>query len=252
MANFGPSAADPATRKNEFAQMYKSPANIIVTCDCDRATFEVLSGQRDASESTTAVADGSFQNRTSYTYLRLRGGEDCSLLIGMRDRSGGAIDCLNFTRYWHKKERTKANNTWVNRYSTAMVAHIQLGERLEHLGDDFNVMAVHMHNKLANREFGIQKLNEFYDWFAEYVTRYQVRVCMGDVNMAMFQIVTERRSRGLTGDVAAWTPYKTPSGKPRADSMAIMFLNSLGIYLPTKSPHHLHDRSGGFLAEGEK
>ena len=87
--------------------MNDNPATIIAICGRDKATCEVLSGQRDASESTTAVADGSFQNRTSYTYSCLSGGEDCSLLIGMRDRSGGAIECVNFTRYFHKKERNK-------------------------------------------------------------------------------------------------------------------------------------------------
>ncbi len=103
----------------------------------------------------------------------------------------------------------------------------------------FNVMAVHVRNKVANAAWGKKNLEDFYDRFVDYVQEHKVRVCIGDFNMAMFQIVESCRSRKMTVDVAAWTAWKTPGGKPRADSMAILFIESPGIYKPSRDPDYL-------------
>ena len=91
----------------------------------------------------------------------VKGGEPKgTLLIGIRDRSGGAIEYVDFTKLFHKREATKAG-TITNRYSRAMVARITLDEAVPHLGSSFNVMAVHVHNKLANMILGRNRLEEF-------------------------------------------------------------------------------------------
>ena len=71
------------------------------------------------------------------------------------------MECKDFTKVFHKKERAKSGGL-VNRYSRAMVASITLDDAVPHLGKSFDVMAVHVHNKLANLVFGRTKLDEFY------------------------------------------------------------------------------------------
>ncbi len=92
-------------------------------------------------------------------------------------------------------------------------------------------------------------MNEYYDWFVDYVNEHDVRVCMGDFNMAMSHIIPQCRKRGLTIDVAAWTAWKTTGGKARADSMAILFINCPGSYAPCRKEADMEYDSGGFLAE---
>ena len=261
VANFGQTAGKPAQRKDEFAQIAANPAQIIAICECDDECCRVLSGQADPRESTTAVADDKFRQRPRYAYLCVKGGEPSgTLLIGLRDRSGGCIECLDFARLFHKREKSKPKSRrnrsavadapppkWHNKYSRAMVVRITLDQQLPHLGRSFNVMAVHVHHTLANEGWGKTKLLDFYRWFVDYVQHWDVSVCMGDFNMCMFQLVTWCRSCGVTVDVAAWTPWKTAGGQPRADSMAILFINCPGEYTLHHGLGALHDREGGFL-----
>ncbi len=72
---------------------------------------------------------------------------------------------------------------------------------------------------------------------------------MGDFKDALFGIVAACRSRGLAVDVAAWNGWKTPGSKPRADTVAILFFNSPGIYKLKNGLGVLHDRRSGFLVE---
>ena len=261
VANFGSTASKSTQRTDEWAQIHANPAQIIALCECDDATCAVLSGERSASDSAPAVADDKFQNRPRYNYLCVKGGEPSgTLLVGIRDRSGGCIEHVDFARLFHKREKSKpkkkknrsavaevAAPRWHNKYSRAMVVRIHLDQGVEHLGSTFNVMAVHVHHSLANQAWGVQKLHEFYDWFVAYVREWEVKVCMGDFNMCMFQLVSWCRSCGLTVDVAAWTPWKTEGGQPRADSMAILFINCPGEYKLHHGLDVLHDREGGFL-----
>eukprot|EP00959_Pyramimonas_sp_CCMP1952_P018999 401466-Pyramimonas_sp.AAC.1 len=62
-------------------------------------------------------------------------------------------------------------------------------------------MAAHVHHNLANQDWGPKELQEFYEWFVEYVAKWDVKVCMGDFNICMFQLVSWCRSRGVTVDV---------------------------------------------------
>ncbi len=130
-----------------------------------------------------------------------------------------------------------------------MVAYIELGERVGCFDSSFAVMAAHAHSALTNKRFGETNVEEFYTWFVEYINMWDVRVCMGDFKNALFEIVAACRSRGLTVDVAAWNGWKTPGGKPRADSVAILFFNSLGIYAVNNGLDMFPRSRGGLLAE---
>eukprot|EP00959_Pyramimonas_sp_CCMP1952_P051267 1071404-Pyramimonas_sp.AAC.1 len=63
----------------------------------------------------------------------------------------------------------------------------------------------------------------------------------------MFQLVSRRRSRGVTAGVAARTPWETAGGQPRADSVATMFVSCPGKYELRHGLGALHDGPGGFL-----
>lgn len=261
VANFGGTAARPTQRADEWAQLRANPAQIIALCECDDETCAVLSGEHDARDSAAAVADDRFRSRTQYNYLCVKGGEPSgTLLVGMRDRSGGHIEHVDFARLFHKQEKSKTKKKKKqsavaeapapklhNKYSRAMVVRVHLDQAVTHLGGSFNVMAVHVHHSLANQDWGVTKLHEFYNWFVAYVREWDVKVCMGDFNMCMFQLVSWCRNCGLTVDVAAWTPWKTAGGQPRADSMAILFINCPGQYKLHHGLSVLHDREGGFL-----
>ncbi len=104
--------------------MYANPADIIAICKCDDAAFEMLSGTRDAGESAAAVADEASLCRSRCTYSCFKGEEPSTLLIGIRDGNGSTIECVDCTRPWHKKERTKSKpGSFVNSINLA-VFHI--------------------------------------------------------------------------------------------------------------------------------
>ena len=53
------------------------------------------------------------------------------------------------------------------------------------------------------------------------IQEYDVKVLMGDFNMALFRVIPELRSRGVTIDLAAWYPWKSAEGVQMADSCGI-------------------------------
>ncbi len=162
LANFGETASKTLKRQDEHAQMHRNPASIIIICECTAYTFQVLFGRRDQTESEAAVADEGFKARKAYNYSQ---GRSCgrrvqsSLLIGVRDTNGCAIEYVHFKKLLHKEEKLKGKKK--RRYSRAMVARLELDDCLEHLSKNSNVMAVRVHNKLANLGYGAKKLEEF-------------------------------------------------------------------------------------------
>ena len=86
-------------------------------------------------------------------------------------------------------------------------------------------MVLHVHNKLANKMFGVQKLIRHFDWLADLIRRYNVQVVMSDVNMSLFMAVPEFRSRGMVVDVGAWYPWMSTGREPMSDCCGILFVN---------------------------
>ena len=73
------------------------------------------------------------------------------------------------------------------------------------LGQTHNVMVMHLHHHMANNHWP-SKLTEFWSWLAEKLREYNVKVMMGDFNMALFEVVPQLRSRGVGIDMVAWYP----------------------------------------------
>ena len=75
---------------------------------------------------------------------------------------------------------------------------------------------------------------------------------MGDFNMSLFKVIPELRSRGVTVDLAAWYPWKSPMGLPMSDSCGIFFIDAPGEYTLHKGLDDLHDRTEhGILHKAE-
>ena len=69
--------------------------------------------------------------------------------------------------------------------------------------------------------------------------------------MALFEVVPQLRSRGVTIDIAAWFPWKAPDGTPCADSCGIFVLNLPGSIRLVKGLCDLHDQNpSGILWAG--
>ena len=74
--------------------------------------------------------------------------------------------------------------------------------RVGHFGKEICIMAVHMHNKLANNIWP-DKLTEFWAWCHKLCVKHSVDVLVGDFSMALFRVIPELRSRGSTIDLVA-------------------------------------------------
>ena len=82
-------------------------------------------------------------------------------------------------------------------------------------------MLLHMHNHIANGRFGVKKLKAFWDWLWLKLTKFGVKVLMGDFNMCLFKVIPELRSRGAVVDLGAWYPWKCLEGEPMSYSCGI-------------------------------
>jgi len=84
------------------------------------------------------------------------------------------------------------------------------------------------------------------------IQNFDVKVLMGDFNMALFLVIPELRSRGVTIDLAAWYPWKSAEGVQMADSCGIFFIDTPGEYTLCKGLKDLHDNdSTGILWKAE-
>eukprot|EP00959_Pyramimonas_sp_CCMP1952_P125685 2628349-Pyramimonas_sp.AAC.1 len=87
---------------------------------------------------------GALQSRPRCKYLCAKGDElTGTLLLGVRDRSGGSAESLGFTRLKHKDETSKTTGNKLNGSSRALVAAVTLGDPVPPPGNEFNVVVLH-------------------------------------------------------------------------------------------------------------
>ena len=110
-----------------------------------------------------------------------------------------------------------------------MIAKVTLDHGIGYLGATHVVMAMHLHNHMANGRWPA-KLKECWPWLAAKLRKFNVRVLMGDFNMSLFELAPQLRSCGVVIDVAAWYPCKSTDGEPMADSCGIFFIDAPGKY----------------------
>ena len=124
-----------------------------------------------------------------------------------------------------------------------MIAKVTLPSSVGCIGQEHNVMVVHMHDELANLVHGPKKLDEFWEWLWAKITKYVVKVLMGDFNMSLFRVIPALRSRGAVIELGAWYPWKSLEGEPMSDSCGIFFVGLPGVYALIKSIDDLHDKN---------
>ncbi len=164
VANSGPSQSNRKQLRDELVQMHANPTIVIVICECDGPAFQLLAAMCE-------------KERKIDQYLWIKSKAPCNLLIGIRDNSGSATHCENYPLLKRKTERSNATNP-IDGVSAAMVAHIELDGRMWKFGSSFFVMGVHVRNTLNNKNYVETKVEEFYTWFAEYISVGDVRAIM--------------------------------------------------------------------------
>ncbi len=188
-------------------------------------------------------------DRREYEYLTVSLSEEATNLIGVRASPGNNLEKLYHERREHGQYRKKWKS--MRAYTRLPIARVTLGKGVGFIGKSHVVMMVHLHHYLANLGLGSGKLAMWWDSLAGLLRQYDVKVLMGDFNMAFFQVIPQLRSRGVEINLAAWYPWKSDIiGSPMADSGGIFMVNLPGDYRLATGLESLHDRdSTGILAK---
>ena len=242
--NWGKRPRNHAMREHLDMVLKRNPAMIIGLAECEAASEDLLGAPAVAGDPT--APQGSLERRDGFAYLTLRGCEDSSILVAVRNEMGNRLELLDWERRREGRYRRRSGSGRAEAYSRCLIARVHLDINVGFLGKTHVVMVVHMHNVLANNKWPT-KLQEFWGWLALKVTRHGVRVLMGDFNMSLFRVIPELRSRGVNIDLGAWFPWKTPLGQPMSDSCGMFFINMPGEYTLAKGMEDLHAEPGGIL-----
>ena len=101
---------NPNMRDHLDEVLKKQPAMVIGLAECPKETEIAL--QREAAAvaaAPKAQAKRTFKYRPEFPYLTLRGNEESSVLIAVRDQAGCALELLNTERLCHGKTKTNGN-----------------------------------------------------------------------------------------------------------------------------------------------
>ena len=107
-------------------------------------------------------------------------------------------------------------------YTRCMVAKVDTNTNVGFMGKTHNVMAIHVHNHLANNKWP-SKLAKFWPWLLRICVKYDVKVLMGDFSMSLFSVIPELRGRGAEVELGAWFPWKSLKGTAMSDSCGMFF-----------------------------
>ena len=244
--NWGKRPSNMKMRNHLDTVLKKQPAMVIGLAECQLETERVLKREPDPAAVAADPKPGRkrrFKNRPEFAYLTLRGKEEDSVLIAVRDQAGCALQHLHTERVRHgpTKEKNTESNERGDTYSRSIIAKVTLPHKVGFLGRSHVAMVVHMHNVLANGKWP-NKLKAFWNWLWEKIQQFNVQVLMGDFNMSLFRVIPELRSRGATIDLAAWYPWKSLEGEPMSDSCGIFFVDVPGVYTLNKNLDDIHDR----------
>ena len=223
---------------------------VIGLAECQGETEKVLQRQPSPVADTATPGVCGFYLRPEFPYLTLRGKEEDSVLIAVRNNLGSALQLLDLYRLNHgsTKRRNSNNGLRAVAYSRAIIAKVTLPHNVGFLGREHVVMVVHMHNEFANHKWRGQT-DIFWDELFDKIRTFEVQVLMGDFNMSLFRVIPELRRRGAEVDLGAWYPWKSMDGEPMSDSQGIFFVNVPGIYTLHKNVNDIHDRDrSGILA----
>ena len=194
--------------------------------ECQLATEEVL--RTAGSTGDESARQGDLESRNGFAYLTLRGCEESSILLGIRSRTGNSLELL----FWERRRegtyrRSSGGGKKAEAYTRCMVAKVGTNTNVGFIGKTHNVMAIHLHNHLANNKWP-KKLQAFWTWLMEKLVRFDVNILMGYFNMSLFSVIPQLRSRGAEVELGAWFPWKALVGTAMGDSCGMSFLNMPG------------------------
>ena len=236
-ANWGQVPKAGAKRERIDTVLKKNPATVIGLCECDAVTDAHLRSTgtrgttRDVDDPQLRV-ENVMDQRDAFSYLTIRGHEEHSILLGVRQGLGTDLKML----FWERRDEGtyrrsgRHNNSRAHAYSRCLIARVTLEHSAGALGKSHVVMVNHVHNIIANLGARSPKLIEHIAWLADKIRTYNVQVIMGDYNMSLFHAVQSFRSSGIILDVGAWYPWKSLDGRPMSDSCGIFFVNLPGEY----------------------
>ena len=238
--NWGRMPCNVDQRRNVELALKRHPAMIVGLAECEAQTEALLNTRGEPAPAVAGVdAPPGLEGRESYEYLTLRGSEEVSVLIGLRATMGNQLTLVFWERRWEGTYKKKKKD--VDAYTRVLVAKVSLDHSVAFIGHEHNVMVVHLHHHLANNKWP-QRLRDFWPWLTNKLRQHDVKVLMGDFNMALFRVIPELRSRGVVIDLAAWFPWKAlEDGEAMADSCGIFFLNAPGEYKLHRALEDLHD-----------
>jgi len=111
---------------------------------------------------------------------------------------GHGLEYLHWERREEGKYKSRSGGGNKANYCLQPVYHCQS----QHvppcfMGSEHNMLVMHLHNRLANNKWPT-RLIEFLDWLHTKTQEYDVKVLMGDFNMALFRVADlgHGRSRG--------------------------------------------------------
>ena len=176
---------------------------ILGQAECQAATEEVLRAAESTGDEN--ARQGDLGSRNGFAYLTLRGCEESSILLGIRSNTGNSLQVLFSERRSEGTYRTRSGGKTAEAYTRCMVAKVDTNTNVGFMGKTHNVMAIHVHNHLANNKWP-SKLAMFWQWLLRNCVKYDVKVLMGDFNMSLFLVIPELRGRGVEVELGAWFP----------------------------------------------
>jgi len=230
-----------ARAKNKDKQAYidklmkRLPAQILGLAECDHDTELMLRQPGEPSGENSAWLEGieATLARPSYEYLTIRGSEKHSLLLGVRRNNCRSLQLKEFVVRDEGTYQRQGAKTKVPARTRALIAEVSTNNNVGFIGDTHTVMVVHLHFTVAKAMQGKRERKKaFIDWFIRTIVQYDVKVVMGDFNMAFWEVAGWVRDResDMPIDLAAWFGWKSLDGLPCSDSCGIWLLKTPGLY----------------------
>jgi hypothetical protein len=163
--NWGQMPSNRLVRDRVLMQLKRQPAQIVCLAEAEELveatlrsppseTYSTGAGSTAvAAQPSTASGDGLVARR-SFEYLVIRGREQCSILIAVRVNIAKSLECLFWERRYEGEHRNSKTGNKHRCYSRCMVGKVVLGQSIGQFGQEIRIMAVHMHNVLANNQWG--------------------------------------------------------------------------------------------------
>ena len=201
---------DAQARRQLMKQFRKIPAQILV----------VVGARQEVAALLEEVKGGGDR----HVYKVVQGNEPVSILIAARDSSCNDLRLLRYEVHDDHQYKEKGKPRIAR--SRMLVCTVEFRQPIPHIGTSVNVLGVHGSNRTMKMEWPTA-FDEFWDRCALWITNFSVKFMAGDFNMALTQVVTQLRRRGIQCDCCAWYPWRHASEEMHGQSLGFY---SCGIF----------------------